>query len=235
MLSALNTLAQRARQQRWLHLVVVNLRFLIGFAFMPSGLKKVLGQPFTDPDKVGPFNDFLHAFHATGGFYRVVGVVQLTAAILLLTQRFATLGALMAVPILTAIVALCWSTAVYPTAVVVTLMSVATLGLLVWDIDKWRSVFRADRESVEPSPVATDSGVTAVLIEMGLWRGCGVAILVLYFAVCVLSGGVYRPRGVEFDQPAFYLLPAIALMPVVTWLIERWRRRRARRDRAPGA
>ena len=60
-------LLARMRAARWCNLCVVNLRFLIGFAFVPAALKKVLGQPFTDPTNHGPFHDFLHGFYATGG------------------------------------------------------------------------------------------------------------------------------------------------------------------------
>ena len=76
---------------------------LIGFAFIPAGLKKLLGQPFTDPTNTGVFHDFLHAFHSTGLFYQFVGALQLTAAVLLITQRHATLGAVLIAPILVAI------------------------------------------------------------------------------------------------------------------------------------
>lgn len=61
MLLRLETLLRRAHAHRWLHLAVVNLRYLIGFAFVPAGLKKVLDQPFTDPANHGRFHDFLHA------------------------------------------------------------------------------------------------------------------------------------------------------------------------------
>src|SRR5512139_2368927 len=99
----------RLRRKRWAHLVVVNLRILIGFAFLPAALKKILDQPFTDPANTGRFHDFLDAFHATGWFYQFVGVAQLCAAVLLCTQRFALAGAFVALPILTAITAFCWS------------------------------------------------------------------------------------------------------------------------------
>src|SRR5688500_3998399 len=115
---SLERLHRRARAARWSNLAVVNLRFLIGFAFVPAGLKKVLGQPFTDPHNTGAFHDFLHAFHATGFFYRFVGALQLTVALLLFTQRFARWGAYLALPIITAIMVFCWSTRVYPTATV---------------------------------------------------------------------------------------------------------------------
>ncbi|HLL23075.1 MAG TPA: hypothetical protein VK427_13135, partial [Kofleriaceae bacterium] len=128
------------RRARWANLAVVNLRFLIGFAFLPAALKKISGQPFTDPSNQGRFHDFLHAFYATGWFYGFVGVMQLVAAVLLYTQRFALVGALVALPILTTITAFCWSTGVYPTASIATLMWLGTLGLLIWDHARLRGI-----------------------------------------------------------------------------------------------
>jgi uncharacterized membrane protein YphA (DoxX/SURF4 family) len=197
---ALARLHARARDARWLNLAVVNLRFLIGFAFVPAGLKKVLGQPFTDPGYTGPFHEFLHAFHATGGFYRFVGVLQLVAAVLLLTQRHARWGALLALPIITAIMVFCWSTHVYPTAIVATLIFLGVVALAAWD--------------ARPGP-------TRVVVE--IWQLCGAAILALYLAACALTGEVYRPRGAEWRAPAYYALVAMPLLPLVAWLIERRR------------
>jgi uncharacterized membrane protein YphA (DoxX/SURF4 family) len=206
---------RRAHQTRWLHLLVINLRFLIGFAFVPAGLKKVLDQPFTDPTNHGAFHDFLHAFHATGFFYQFVGATQLLIAVLLITQRFATAGALLATPVLTAITVFCWSTAVYPTATVATLMLLGTLALVVWDLPRWRGGLATERE---PPP-----------LDARLWQICGIAILVLYLGVCALSGEIYRPRGVDLGHPGYYVLHLIALAPLVTLVIER-ARRRARRS-----
>ena len=219
-------LVSRARRTRWVNVAVVNLRFLLGFAFVPAGLKKVLDQPFTDPANQGRFHDFLDAFHATGGFYHFVGAMQLTAAALLFTQRFATVGALLALPILTAIAAFCWSTAVYPTATIVTLMWLGAVGLLVWDLDKWRAVLaRDDRPlDVHVAPIAAP-------IDLGLWARCGAAILVVYLGAALAHGGVYRPRGLELGEPAFYVLPAVMLLPVVTFIVDQRRQAQARRAR----
>lgn len=211
----------RARRTRWVNVFVVNLRFLIGFAFVPAALKKVLDQPFTDPSNHGRFHDFLHGFYATGWFYQFVGVMQLVAAVLLFTQRFATAGALVALPILTAITAFCWSTQVYPTATIATLMWLGTIGLLIWDIHKWRGVFASDRERhelrIEP--------LTAP-IDLTLWTRCGLAILVLYLGTALLRGGVYRPKTIDFSEPAFYVLPAVLLLPIITFVIDQRRVRR---------
>ena len=130
-----------ARKRRGTHIFVIVLRYLLGFAFLPAGLKKVLGQPFTDPAKTGSFHEFLHTFHDTGVFYHMVGGMQLLAAVLLLTQRYAVLGAMILAPILTAILVFCWSTQVIPTAVVVTLMFGGLLLLLLWDIERFRTFF----------------------------------------------------------------------------------------------
>ncbi len=227
MLDFLESSVQRARQRRWLHLVVANLRILIGFAFLPAGLKKVLAQPFTDAANVGPFHDFLRAFYATGEFYQFVGTVQLVAAALLMTQRFATVGALIFAPILTALVVFCWSTAVYPTAIVVTLMWLGTVVLLLWDLQKWQRVFGPEHDDTavrlaEPPPP----------IQIGLWRGCGAVIVALYLLACAWAGEVYRPRGIELSDPRFYLLPAIASLPLLTLALDiRMHRRSLRRRR----
>ena len=216
----------RARRTRWLNVVVVNLRFLIGFAFVPSGLKKLLYQPFTDPQSRGPFHEFLHAFYATGPFYQFVGAMQLAAALLLFTQRFATAGALLAMPTLTTILVLCWSTGVYPTAIVVTLMFLATAGLVLWDLEKWRGIFGSDRVEMQLRVAALSP-----VIDLKLWQGCGLAILALYLAVCALTGEIYRPRGLKPDALAFYIFPTMALLPIVTFIIDEARQRRSRAGR----
>lgn len=212
-----------ARRTRWVNVAVVNLRFLIAFAFVPAAMKKVLGQPFTDPTNHGPFHDFLHAFRATGWFYPFVGVMQLAAAVLLFTQRFAALGAALALPILASITVFCWSTGVVPTATVATLMLLGTIGLLAWDLERWRGLFVPAQRTSELRIAPPNAP-----IDMRLWTWCGLAILVVYVGSAIAYGGVYRPRGLELGEPAFYVLPAVVLLPVITLVIDQ-RRARPRR------
>jgi len=216
-LDRLEGLVDRARATRWANLVVVNLRIAIGFAFVPAGLTKLLGHTFTDPDNRGAFHDFLHGFHATGGFYRFVGVLQLVAALLLMTQRRATLGAAVALPIATAIAGFCWSTARAPTVVVTTLLVLGLVALLVWELRAWRPVL--DGRAPTSSPRAS------LPIDLGPWAWCGVAIVVAYLLLCLSVGDVYRPRRPTPDSAAYYVLPALLLLPLATWLVERRRPR----------
>jgi uncharacterized membrane protein YphA (DoxX/SURF4 family) len=208
----------RLRTRRWAWLGVVNLRILIGFAFLPSGLKKVLDQPFTDPDKTGPFHDFLHAFHATGWFYQFVGAAQLVTATLLITQRFATAGALVAVPITATITMFCWSTKVYPTATVITLMCLGTIALALWDYRRWALVLARDDRAHDVHVPGREAP-----IDLRLWQACGVAIVGLYFGTCLALGGVYRPRGMDLTSPAFYVMPAILVLPIITLVVDQRR------------
>ncbi|MEM7354801.1 MAG: hypothetical protein AAF657_28590 [Acidobacteriota bacterium] len=220
----------RLRTHRWCHLFVANLRILLGFAFVPAGLKKLLYQPFTDPQNTGTFHEFLHTFYATGVFYQFVGGVQLLVAVLLMTQTFATLGALMALPVITCITVFCWSTGVVPTATVATLMLGGTVALIVWDIDRWLAILRPEYRpphSDAPQNDAPNSDTASGPIDLSLWRACGAGILVFYGLTCLVYGGVYRPKGVDLSNPAFYVMPLIALFPIVTLIVEQRRRARS--------
>ena len=66
------------------------------------------------------------------------------------------------------------------------------------------------------------------MIELRRWQWCGLAIFVLYVGACIGHGGIYRPRGMELDNPAFYVLPAIVLLPVITLVLDALARRRSR-------
>jgi len=201
----------RAHERRGPSISIVVLRILIGFAFIPAGLKKLLGQPFTDPANTGVFHEFLHAFHATGLFYQFVGALQLTAAVLLITQRYAILGAVILAPVLAAILVFCWSTGVVPTAIVVTLMSVGLLALLLWDIQRWKTLL---------GMTAPVSPATQPVVNMRLWSRCGWLILLLYFGNTAITGQVYRPMGAEWSNPSFFVLLIIAILPVVTFALD---------------
>lgn len=213
-----SALVEQLRQRRTANVGVAVLRIFLAFAFIPPGLKKVVGQPFTAPTNSGPFHDFLHAFHAASGLYAFVGWCQLTVALLLLSQRFATLGAALLLPILSVIFVFCWTTGVYPTATVVTLMLCATLGLLVWDLPKWRGALAADTAPLEtrlaPAP-----------IDQRFWAMAGFLIVTPYLLVCAVTGEIYRPRGAAMARPEFLVFPLMLLMLGVALALDRRRAR----------
>ena len=223
LLERLDARVARARERRWLHVVVIVLRMMIGFAFIPAGLKKVVGEPFTDPANTGTFHAFLHTFHDSGVFYHFVGGMQLLCAVLLITQRFATVGALILTPIMTAILVFCWSTSVIPTASVATLMTLGLALLVLWDVARWRLVF-----STQPADVTVSLPGPHPTIDMRLWTACGWLILILYFGSTLIVGEIYRPMGADWSNPSFIVLQVITVLPFITFIIDyRGRHRRS--------
>jgi hypothetical protein len=60
-----------------------------------------------------------------------------------------------------------------------------------------------------------------------VWAVAGLLVFVVYSVIVFLSGGVYRPRGVELDNPSFYVLPLLAAILVGSFIVEQRMRKRA--------
>jgi len=209
----------------WWHVVLV-LRIVLGFAFVPSGLKKIMGEPFTAPGNTGIFHEFLHAFHGTGLFYHFVGITQLLAAFLLMTQFFGALGAMIFLPICAGILVLCWGGGAIPTAIVVTAMVLGVFFLLLWDFPLWAGVVRLEsgkRQGAGDSDLVRLCREPPRGIELWIWSICGGAIFALYVASCWWAGEIYRPRGVDLQAPGFYILPFLVSLMGIAYLVERRR------------
>jgi uncharacterized membrane protein YphA (DoxX/SURF4 family) len=209
----------------WWHVVLV-LRIVLGFAFVPSGLKKIMGEPFTAPGNTGIFHEFLHAFHGTGLFYHFVGITQLLAAFLLMTQFFGALGAMIFLPICAGILVLCWGGGAIPTAIVVTAMVLGVFFLLFWDFPLWAGVVRLEsgkRQGAGDSDLVRLCREPPRGIELWIWSICGGAIFALYVASCWWAGEIYRPRGVDLQAPGFYILPFLVSLMGIAYLVERRR------------
>ena len=105
--------------------------------------------------------------------------------------------------------------------------------VLVWDLDRWLVLLHPEKDTAEKSAtgsivgragVGPDDSAATTPIDPSLWRVCGTGILAFYGLSCILYGGVYRPRGTDLENPAFYVLVMIALFPVLTLLVEQRRR-----------
>lgn len=202
----MGALLTTCRSHRFLHRSAAVLRIALAFAFLPAGLKKVLGQPFTDPSNTGAFHEFLHAFHATGGFYRFVGVIQLVIAALLVSQRHAWIGSLLAVPMMTAIAAFTWSTNVPFTASIATAILLAHLLLVAWAGSELRE---RTSKGVWPSP----------LTLAWPWQIAGALVCAGYVCICAIDGGVYRPVPTD-RSPLFFAMNGLIALPVAAWILE---------------
>jgi len=139
----------RSRQNRWMWLFTVCCRILLALGFLPSGFVKILGERFTSLSVNHPMGHYLEALQLTGYYYTFIGVAQVTAAILLLIPRTATLGAMIYFPIILNICILSFSVCFDGSMLTSPLMVLANLYLLCWDYDKLMYIFRRSDKPVQ--------------------------------------------------------------------------------------
>lgn len=140
----MNSIFIRIRSNYWIHLFTLNLRNLLGIGFVIGGLRKVNGQPFANLGQGGPFFDLLDALHSIPEYYEFIGWAQFVAGALLITQRFATFGAVVYFPIILNISIFTVFSIGSLTPWIASLMCLGALFLLIWDYHKWIHLFSKD-------------------------------------------------------------------------------------------
>jgi hypothetical protein len=132
----LSSIYVRIRTFYKLNLLVWLTRYLLAFAFIPSGMKKVLGQRFTSIGTDNPIGYFFEALFRTGMYWNFLGWGQLIAAVLMMSQLFATLGNLIFFFIITNIFFITVSMHFTGTWLIALLMLFASTCLLLWDANR---------------------------------------------------------------------------------------------------
>ncbi|MFD1875635.1 hypothetical protein [Hymenobacter bucti] len=185
------------KQKIWLQLAVIYTRYLLGGTFVFASLIKLKGHRFTMiPGAGSPFHSPEHLFetlYQSGLYWQFLGLMQFVAGLLLLTQRYALLGALLFLPIMANIYVITLSYEFGYTSVITGTMLLATVGLLVWDWNRLRIVVN--------QPVV---GLPAsAFFERKLWEVVGLVLflytagyraltdqynLLLWLGVCVVVG-----------------------------------------------
>ncbi|PNQ72395.1 hypothetical protein C1T31_11405 [Hanstruepera neustonica] len=117
-------------------------RILLSLAFIPSGLKKVLGQRFTLLGIDNPVGFFFEALYQTGFYWQFIGLMQLMVALLILIPRTAFLGALIYLPIIINIFIIVTSVGFKGTPYIAGLMLLANIYLLMWDYKKLHAIMK---------------------------------------------------------------------------------------------
>lgn len=156
-ISRLDDLHRRLRSNPLAYRLVIGTRILLCAGFFPTGMIKLLGQPFTVIDPSTPVGLFFHAMHQSGLYWRFLGATQIVASILLMIPRTAHLGALIFFPLILNIFVITISMEFKGTPVVTGLMVLASLLLVAWDYHRWRSLLTTEpllAETVEPRPLS---------------------------------------------------------------------------------
>ena len=192
----------------WWRAYVLGARLLLGVLMLGGGLYKLSDNHLRGI--MGPPVD--HVFLAKYGlelFAQFIGVAQLLTGLLLLTHRFALLGAIMLVPMWLNIIFLTWSQHWTGTPFLVAGFLVLNLGLLLHDYQRLKLLLY---------PPAQPAALQALPLQTGpvpteaLWW-LGVAVLV--------AGSLLYPVS-------FLLMKATMLSGLLLLAGAGWRLRKAR-------
>jgi uncharacterized membrane protein YphA (DoxX/SURF4 family) len=115
-------------------------RILLSVAFIPSGLKKLLGDPFTILGIDNPVGFFFEALYRAGWYWNFLGFMQLSAALLIVIPKTSFLGALLYLPIITNIFIIVVAMEFVGTPYIAGLMLLANIYLLFWDYKKTKRI-----------------------------------------------------------------------------------------------
>lgn len=162
-------------------LLIIYTRYLIGAAFVFASVVKIQGKRFTTIDGINePINSAWHMFetlYQSGLWWKVMGLGQLIAGLLLMTQRYAKLGALMFLPIIANVFVITLSYDFRGTPVITGLMLIANIMLVLWDWDELKVL--VNKTPVMPQPNRFEN--------MRIWEITGLA---LFLFTAIYRAGV---------------------------------------------
>lgn len=131
---------------------VGSIRFWLGLIFLTSGLAKLTHNNF--PNTIGPpFLEDELIKYGLGLYARFIAFSQVTIGFLLITKRFATLGAVMAMPMLLNILIVVISLKWQGTPYVVSFLLFCNLTLLIYDFHKLKSILTDDVRPLVDYPI----------------------------------------------------------------------------------
>ena len=148
---SLSALQRRVRSRAVLYRLTLGTRVLLAVGFMPTGMVKLLGRRFTLMSPESDIGGFFETLYRSGPYWRFLGLAQVSAGLLVLSRRTATLGALAFFAIMLNVFVITISYDFRGTPVVTGLMLLATVYLLLWDYDRLRGLFGLGAEA-EPGP-----------------------------------------------------------------------------------
>ncbi|MCB0649087.1 MAG: hypothetical protein KDC49_20595 [Saprospiraceae bacterium] len=134
----------RLKSIKIVQVFTILLRYLLGTAFVWASILKIKGMRF-EPQSgenapMGSLSHLLEAMYRTGFYWDFIGWGQLMAGLLIMSQIFSTLGAVVYFPIMLSIFILT-TTFESPVFLVMTsLMLLSNIYLLLWDWNKLKFI-----------------------------------------------------------------------------------------------
>ena len=115
-------------------------RILLSLAFIPSGLKKLLGQRFTNLGVDNSVGFFFEALYQSGWYWNFLGFMQLLVALLILIPRTTFFASIVYLPIIINIFFIVISMDFKGTPYIAGLILLANIYLLLWDYEKLKQI-----------------------------------------------------------------------------------------------
>ena len=198
----------KIKHKFWAQIFIIYTRYLLGSAFVFASIVKIGGGRFTtESGELEPINSSWHLFetlYASGLYWKFLGIGQLLAGFLLMTQRFAKLGAVIFFPIILNIFIITLSYYFAYTPVITGLMLCANLLLFAWDWNEYKIFFNL-RYELDMSPR---------LEKDTMWQIVGLLLFSLVLLFRTTEG--YN----------FFILPMIYIGIVVTTFLIAWKRQK---------
>lgn len=189
--STLDGIHIKARKNRWLWFFTIFNRVMLALGFLPSGFVKLNGERFTALATTHPMGSFLDAFYHTGFYYTFVGMMQMTAAVLLLIPRTATLGALLYFPIILNICLLSYAVRFDGSILTSPLMVIANIYLLCWDWHKLKFIFFPNA----PKGIVPSRKMLSNKFPFKFFAGSTVTVFAVIGIIVYMYSFVFMPRN----------------------------------------
>jgi len=171
---------KKLKNKVWAQILIIYTRYLIGATFLFASLIKIKGRRFTTQSGADyPIDSAWHLFetlYQSGLYWQFIGIGQLFAGFMLMTQRYAKLGALLFLPIIGNIFVITLSYYFAYTPVITGMMLAANLLLVAWDWDELKIL-------IGKKPAFDDS---FRLEDHKIWEWIGLVIFAFTFTYRLL-------------------------------------------------
>ena len=178
---------------RYWNLLIAAAKFSLGLIFFLGGLSKLMPVP----NIMGPvWLEEELAKHELGLFARFIAVVQIATGTLLLTRRFALIGAIMLFPMLLNMLVITLSLHWKGTPYVIAFFIVLNLLLLFDEFPRLKALISEDRNTLDSVSIRRTNKKADVLV-LG---GCTLLVLgSLLFRNSAVSGWILVTSGTLFS------------------------------------
>ena len=191
---------EKCKQLSFLQVFTIYLRYLIGGGFVIAafGMGKFSGQQLNISqagapiETLEPLQQFFRVMSTSGLYWEFIGLTQVIGGGLLMTQRYAKPGAIIFFGLILNIFILTVSYGFRGTPIVTGLMLLATVFLLVWDLNSLQFIVK------QPESRNLVDTKKLIISDHPFWAGLGVFMLITIFTLAFLEINVGFQFGAVF-------------------------------------